>query len=335
MNIQESESTVLIYNAARKSAAKVKYFEDVAEIRANPSLYKKAKSEDCGYISFSSDAVQVDTLIAPIEKHSNHNHRIRGHSYRDNMALFLSRPKRGTFLLNLHDVNEVPGSIGFGHKPTVQAGIIPDFYQMNNYNGGLDKVDQYKFAQKFPSVVFAGASTGSEGYNLRENDRVNYCKYVAERQTDMSMCHFYITNVVQMQPQELRRYARSDEVFRAMLHDPVKQEDQLASRYIFSIDGNAAAWDRPMWIMNSNSLLMRAPTKYEMWYSSFLRDGEQFVEVEKENIVRAFNFCEANPRVCEDIIGRAHKFVKDFAVHPHGYEYMHFFLEALNELKAP
>jgi hypothetical protein len=335
MNLQPSESTALIYDIARKNAAKVKYFEDVNEIRGNATLFKKAKLDDCGYITFSDDKVDVNTLIAPIEKHSNQNHRIRGYTYRDNISNFLSRPKRGTFLLNLHDVNKVDGAIGFGHSPGTSAGIIPDFYQMNNYNGNLDERDEFKFEDKVSSIVFAGASTGSEGYNIKHNDRVNYCKYVAENQADLSMCKFYITNVVQMTPQELLKYVRSQTTLQAILHNPVKPEDQKASKYIFSIDGNAAAWDRPIWIMNSNSLLMRAPTKYEMWYSSFLRDGEQFIEVEKENLSRAFHFCEANPQVCNEIIDRGHKFVKEFASHPHGYEYMHFFLEALNELKAP
>ena len=336
MNIGQSESTPLIHQVAVKNARRVKYFEDLAEIKASQRDFKAAKVGDCGYITFTSDNVEIDTLIAPIKKHSNKNHRIRGEPYASNITNFLSRPKRGTYLFNLHDVNEVDGAMGFGHKQSTHAGIVPDFYQMNNYNGNLQNKDEFAFASKLPKVIFAGASTGSESYNLRENDRINYCKYVAERAlTDLSMCNFYLTNVVQMTPQDVKRYVKSDDIFRRMFHDPIKIGDQLACKYIMSIDGNAAAWDRPIWIMNSNSLLFEAPRKYEMWYSSFMRDSEHYIQVEKENIANAFNFCESNPTICENIIGNAHKFVKDYAEYTHGYEYLHFFLEELAHLNSP
>jgi hypothetical protein len=335
MNLTQSESTALIHDVAKRNARKARYFEDLAAIKADAKLYKAAKLADCGYMTFSQDTVNVDTLIAPIKKHSNQNHRIRGEPYAANIANFLARPKRGTYLFNLHDVNEVEGAIGFGHKHGLNAPILPDFYQMNNYSGKLNNTDAILFKDKMSKVVFAGASTGSEGYNLKQNDRVNYCKYVAERSQDLSMCNFYLTSVVQMSPLDLKRYVKSDELLQKMLHNPIKEEDQLTCKYIMSIDGNAAAWDRPIWIMNSNSLLFQAPRKYEMWYDAFLRDSEHYITVEKDNLANAFNFCESNAPICENIISNAHKFVKDFAAHPHGYEYVHFFLEGLNEYHSP
>jgi hypothetical protein len=336
MELQATETTAHIRTAARANAMRAKYYEDLDEIKASHKTLRQAKAEDCGYITFTDEKVTVDTLIAPMNKHSNVNHRIRGGTYADNITTFLARPKRGTYLFNLHDVNNVPESIGFGHTPTTHAAIIPDFYQMNNYNGNLEKKDMIPFRNKMSEIIFAGASTGSEGYDMRNNDRINYCKYAAERRlTDLSMCHFHITSVVQCTPQEMRRYLKSDDVMKHIIKQPIEQSVQKEYRYIFSIDGNAAAWDRPIWIMNSNSLLMQAPAKYLMWYSPFLHDSEHFIQVEKENIVNAYNFCESNPNICENIIRQAHKFVEGYASHPHGYEYMHFFLEALNELKSP
>lgn len=49
--------------------------------------------------------------------------------------------------------------------------------------------------------------------------------------------------------------------------------EMLQRRYLLDIDGMVSAWSGGYWKLLSNSLVIRAPSHWEHWYSPLLRDG--------------------------------------------------------------
>ena len=89
-------------------------------------------------------------------------------------------------------------------------------------------------------------------------------------------------------------------------------DKQLKYKYILSIDGNTWAWDRPIWIMKSNSLFFKYESSNVGWYYDFLNEDINYVSVNVDNMVKKYNFFENNTNQALEIISNAKKFVKDY-----------------------
>ena len=74
--------------------------------------------------------------------------------------------------------------------------------------------------------------------------------------------------------------------------------EMLAHRYLLDIDGMVTAWSGGYWKLLSNSLVIRAPSHWEHWYSPLLRDGATHLELPSwhPNDVRAMHaWCQSHP----------------------------------------
>jgi hypothetical protein len=76
-------------------------------------------------------------------------------------------------------------------------------------------------------------------------------------------------------------------------------------RHLVSIDGNTAAWDRPAWIMASNSVLWKQESDHVCWWSDLCLEGKHYVGFkEPEDIkISGINF--------KKIVENSHVFVKE------------------------
>lgn len=82
--------------------------------------------------------------------------------------------------------------------------------------------------------------------------------------------NFKLTNIVQTSINELNTYTTENNVnLKNIIGNNISIEEQLNNRYILSIDGNTWAWDRPVWIMQSNSLFFKYESNNVGWYYDF------------------------------------------------------------------
>lgn len=200
--------------------------------------------------------------------------------------------------LNVHDTCTEEGTLTFGNKSEDLSVLFPDLYQLHNYFDSLKK-DNVSFDDKINKVIFAGSTTGES--NAMTNTRIKMCLWAL----DKSFCYFKITSLVQMS-----FFPRLKEISSNF----ISQEEQLNYKYILSIDGNTNAWDRPVWIMNSNSVLLKYTNSntHNGWYYPLLKENEHFISVTENNIEDKYLFLENNYDICHNIINNANNFVKTY-----------------------
>jgi hypothetical protein len=213
--------------------------------------------------------------------------------------------------INFHDNYDKSGVLVFGKSIKADSILIPDIYQMYNYQNAGKIVDNISFENKENKIIFGGASTGS--INLRHNQRVNTCIWSIKNDWAFKNTNFKLTNIVQTTINELNSHALENNVnIKNIISNNISIPEQLNYRYILSIDGNTWAWDRPVWIMQSNSLFFKYESDNAGWYYDFLKENEHYISVNTNNIENKFNFFENNNNQALDIIRNANAFVKDY-----------------------
>ncbi len=90
--------------------------------------------------------------------------------------------------------------------------------------------------------------------------------------------------------------------------------DQLAYKFIFSIEGNDVATNLK-WVMSSNSVCFMPPPEYETWFmEGTLVPGRHYVELAPDysDLEEKYRFYLARPDLCQEIIGHANAYVRGF-----------------------
>jgi hypothetical protein len=196
--------------------------------------------------------------------------------------------------------------------------LVPDPYMIANYGGRLQVKDTREFEAKEGKVVFCGGTTGSMDPKL--NERIQVCQWGATK----PFAHFGITNIVQI---------KEDIVYNAYpqfrTQPFMSQEEQYKYKYILSIDGNTACWDRLMWIASSKSLAFKYDSKQILWYYPLLMEDQHFAGVTSDTMEKKYNYFEANPAHAKWIINNANHFVNTFANANAATMYMAHLLEAI------
>ena len=107
-------------------------------------------------------------------------------------------------------------------------------------------------------------------------------------------------------------------------------KEQLDYKYILSIDGNTWAWDRPIWIMKSNSLFIKYDSYNIGWYYNFLKEDINYVSVNQNNMKNKITFFENNTNQALEIISNSKKFVKNYCTEEKWKLYLKTLLEEIS-----
>lgn len=183
--------------------------------------------------------------------------------------------------------------------------LLPDPYMIGNYGGRLHVQDPLSWQDKVDKVAFYGVTTGA--MDPHTNQRLQTCSWSINH---ADACDFKITGVVQMREKIVKDAYPNLDAFRS---SPLRQDEQYRYKYLLSIDGNTASYDRPAWIMNSHSLLMKYTSKDMLWYYPLMQDGTHFVEVRSpDDILSKRSYFNSNPGHAMFIIQNANNFVRSF-----------------------
>lgn len=91
-------------------------------------------------------------------------------------------------------------------------------------------------------------------------------------------------------------------------------KQQLAYKYILSIEGNDVATNLK-WILSSNSLCIMPKPKFETWFmEGKLMAGVHYVKLDDDykNLEAQLNFYENHPEIAKKIIKNANEFISQF-----------------------
>lgn len=90
------------------------------------------------------------------------------------------------------------------------------------------------------------------------------------------------------------------------------KKEQLNYKYLIDIDGIGTSFDRPIWILNSNSVLFvyEHNKKIDHW-KHLIKEDIHYVKFNCENLDEKITYYNNNPKLCLDIIKNANRFVKE------------------------
>ncbi len=95
---------------------------------------------------------------------------------------------------------------------------------------------------------------------------------------------------------------------------PLSVQQQLAYKFIISVEGNDVA-SNLKWVMSSNSLCFMPRPKYETWFmEGLLRPGIHYVEVSRDysDLEEKIRYYSVHEKEAEQIIENAHRHVERF-----------------------
>lgn len=228
----------------------------------------------------------------------------------------------GLYNIELHDSNSYLNNtfdytntlVWSRHKSDRQTILLPDLYQMLNYNGDLEIRDTYKFDTKPKQKIgFFGTTTGER--DPSKNDRIQTCIWSLDKR---DIIDSYITHVAQMSIDTFKETPRHDEI----VCPRVTLNDMFQYKYLLDIPGNTYSWNRVPIILNSNSLLFKMNCSDNGWYFPLLHEGVHYVNVNTENMINKFTYYQNNPKEAEFIIQNANKFVTQFLKPVHAQLYL-------------
>ncbi len=194
----------------------------------------------------------------------------------------------------------------FHRKPV----LLPDPYMMGTYGGRLNEIDPVSFETKVSRIGFCGVTTGHQ--DPTKNQRIHLCEWGL---SNVDICDFKLAGIVQM---DAINVAKSfPNLNKYLIGRWTNPNDLYNYKYLLSIDGNTACYDRPAWIMNSRSLLMKYASPDILWYYPFMLEGEHFLSVDGLHDIRnKYVYAENNTMDVRRIIANANHFVTSYLQSP-------------------
>lgn len=217
-----------------------------------------------------------------------------------------------TVLLETHDIalygDEAP-VFCFQKLASSRKMLLPDidFFHHHFYETGFV---ERAWENKLPAAVFAGSSTGGNVLSRKDvetarSQRLQWALSALGRpQVDVFIC-----DAVQCDSEETAALLREQPYFR----DRMSWEDQLAYRYLISMDGNGATCSRIVNALRSGGVLLKSLSPNQLYYFDGLRPFEHYIPIDNLNEAeQAIADLEAGRLHAATIIAAANRF---FEVH--------------------
>ncbi|MDB4317727.1 hypothetical protein N9973_00355 [bacterium] len=228
--------------------------------------------------------VKDDSIYLIKSEDSNHTVRLNGFVgiLKDCIA---GKNFHFKFILNLsdHEVFSDFPVFTFSKYSGSNHILVPDPHYCISYRN-YKPIDSTDFSEKKRAVVFRGADTGS--YPIAScNERINICdRLSSEKDFDLKISKF--DNYCKS---SLDHFGFN---FDDISGDFLSREDQSAFKYIADIYGHTVAWDRNLWAMGLNSILLKihfgSKKIFHLWYSNFLDDHNIVPNFDVDSLLEFF-----------------------------------------------
>ena len=202
--------------------------------------------------------------------------------------------------------------------------LLPD---VDFFHHGFYEIDflEPPWPEKRPVATFAGSSTGGDVLSLPDveiarSQRLRWALSALGR----PQVEFEICDAVQCDSEETAALLRSQPYF----HPRRTWEDQLACRYLISVDGNGATCSRVVNALRSGCVLMKSESVNRLYYFDGLRPWEHYVPVDDLNDVEQAIADLESGRLSHTAITRAaNRFFEDHLTRPAVQDYTRRLLE--------
>lgn len=167
--------------------------------------------------------------------------------------------------------------------------LIPDWMNLETWGRMESKIGKanqsYPWENKKPTVFWRGGPADVTGYRHKA---VSYSQRVNTQ--DMDIKFTYGENKTA---------------------DYVNPVDHVPYKYQLTIDGHTSAWERPVWQLYSNSVVLKQSSHLNQWYYPALKAGVHFVDVgnEPEELLSIID--QFSDEELKNIAHQGHLFARD------------------------
>lgn len=208
--------------------------------------------------------------------------------------------------------------------------LIPDYYAMENYFGSVDECDPLQVDAKVNKLFFVGASAGS--VDPAYNERLQLCK-LSLQHDHAEWLEARISELINMPYSRLSSYdANAMNYFST---NYVAPKYQKINRHLVSVDGYSTTWDRPVWILKSNSLLWMHDTKWDNWYYPLMKPFEHYIPFGLGTLKETWERVKNDVRLHKEVVQNAHTFYESYLTLQKHAAYAKKLFEYIYELKEP
>lgn len=184
--------------------------------------------------------------------------------------------------------------------------LIPDFEFLRGHGALEREVDsaivRYPWSEKSPLAFWRGVTTGGRfaAAEFREAPRAR-----------LVLTSLAAPELVDARFTALKQGAENN----PELQDPkyrgpsVSPAESLRFRYLVDVDGNSSSWSRLVWLLRSNSAVLKQTSPFRQWYYPWLVPGRHYVPLAPDladvtSVVSALRERDAEARAVADA-GRA------------------------------
>lgn len=163
-----------------------------------------------------------------------------------------------------------------------------DFLGANFYP---DIRDDLRYEHKKAEAIFVGSTTGSLITMDMAKNRGTQRLEAESFFRDHPLVTFRLPNIVQCESPEVEACLRESGIGDGAL---TPFEDQLAYKFVISMDGNGATCSRVVMALASNSVLLKYESQYELFYFSAMEPWRHYIPIRSHQDV--LNIVEAERR---------------------------------------
>ncbi len=269
---------------------------------------------------FSSGTQSLENLLYSVKKLSP-DRRIINHPNQSALFSMYVRPiqialnsigQNGMFLVYVGDNTYGFQLPTFAKSSKIDASPLRPFFLPLNFDRhfrpllNVSKHDR-PFSDKTPVVAWRGATTSSFEGTSRY--------HVFEKFDTFSQLGFDIGFSKVVQSKSIwTRIRVSEEDLQRRVKPQLNHVKMLQYKYLLSLEGNDVA-SGLKWMLGSNSLVLMPPPTCTSWACEvFLEPYRHYVPVREDlsDLQEKFEWCEANPRLVEEIVANATEFMQPF-----------------------
>jgi hypothetical protein len=210
------------------------------------------------------------------------------------------------------DGNQAPGTAQQSKLPGSAVSLVPTGPSAALHTTQRIE-DSLAFRDKIPGVCFAGSSSGLGG---EETERILLAQWGV--------------NNPAVGPIKITLDTTRERLPLELMGPRMSQEEQLAYAAVLSVDGNSASWQRPLWVLASNSVLVMFRPKWSLHWHDLLVSGWNCVILDDAaQIPSLVDDMRLDPGFFESMVGNAHATIEFLATESEGKRYLRAWLDAI------
>jgi hypothetical protein len=189
--------------------------------------------------------------------------------------------------------------------------VVPDAHFVKHYGYARLRrrvcAHRPAWSERRPVAYWRGSSTGGslgQGEDVMRNGRVKLCMTALEHPL---LVDAKLGRVVDCHPD-----SEALLVAKGLVDDFLAEHQQLAARYLISIDGWAGEWSGMAWKLASGSVVLMVESDWEQWYQRRLEPYRHYVPVRRDlsDLATQVEWCRDHDDECRAIASAAEELMR-------------------------